>query len=146
MAWASSEDSDQPGHRPSLIRVFAVHLKKARILSYPLSAQQRLWSDWANAQADLSLRWAHMPFCWFCHDAAQMYLQILDKRQFSPSSFVLWLTCYNDISYCRRCFRWQLSASREIFEIYVQGSCIQNYTVKQYSKKKNKFKKKRIWG
>ena len=21
-------------------------------------------------QADLSLRWAHMPFCWFCHDAA----------------------------------------------------------------------------
>ena len=30
------------------------------------------WSDWADAQADLSLRWAHMPFCWFCHDAAQM--------------------------------------------------------------------------
>ena len=20
-----------------------------------------------NAQADLSLRWANMPFCWFCH-------------------------------------------------------------------------------
>ena len=20
---------------------------------------------------DLSLRWAHMPFCWFCHEAAQ---------------------------------------------------------------------------
>ena len=28
--------------------------------------------DWADAQADLSLRWAHMPFCWFCHEAAQM--------------------------------------------------------------------------
>ena len=28
------------------------------------------WSDWADAQADLSLRWAHKPFCWFCHDAA----------------------------------------------------------------------------
>ena len=27
-------------------------------------------SDWADAQADLSLCWAHMPFCWFCHDAA----------------------------------------------------------------------------
>ena len=25
-----------------------------------------------DAQADLSLRWAHMPFCWFCHEAAQM--------------------------------------------------------------------------
>ena len=30
------------------------------------------WSDWADAQADLSLRWAHMPFCWFCHDAAHL--------------------------------------------------------------------------
>ena len=29
-----------------------------------------LWSDWADAQADLSLRMAHMPFCWFCHAAA----------------------------------------------------------------------------
>ena len=28
------------------------------------------WSDWADAQADPSLRWAHMPFYWFCHDAA----------------------------------------------------------------------------
>ena len=39
---APSKDSDQPGHPPSLIRVFAVHLKKARILSYPLRAQRRL--------------------------------------------------------------------------------------------------------
>ena len=52
-----SEDSDQPGHPPSLIRVFAVRMKKAWVLSYPLSAQRRLWSDWANAQADLSLCW-----------------------------------------------------------------------------------------
>ena len=37
-------------------------LKKAWILSYPLSAQRRLWSDWVDAQADLILRWAHMPF------------------------------------------------------------------------------------
>ena len=27
----------------------------------------------ADAQAYLSLRWAHMPFCWFCHEAARMY-------------------------------------------------------------------------
>ena len=56
---APSEDSDQPGHPPSLIRVFAVRMKKAWVLSYPLSAQRRLLSDWADAQADLSLRWAH---------------------------------------------------------------------------------------
>ena len=60
MACAPSEASDQPGHPPNLIRVFTVRLKKARILSYTLSAQRRLWSDWADAQADLSPRWAHI--------------------------------------------------------------------------------------
>ena len=48
--YAPSEDSDQPGHPPSLIRVFAVRMKKPWVLSYPLSAQGRLWSDWADAQ------------------------------------------------------------------------------------------------
>ena len=62
-----SEDSDQPGHPPSQIRVFAVRMKKAWVLSYLLSVQRRLWSVWVDAQADLSLRWAHMPFCRFCH-------------------------------------------------------------------------------
>ena len=65
MACAHSEDSDQPGHPPSLIRVFAVRMKKAWVLSYPLSAKRRLWSDWADAQADLSLRWAHSHFVGF---------------------------------------------------------------------------------
>ena len=49
-------------HPPSLIRVFAVRMKKAWVLSYPLSAQRRLWSDWVDAQTDLSLRWAHSHF------------------------------------------------------------------------------------
>ena len=39
---APSEDSDEPGHPPSLIRGFAVRIKKAWVLSYPLSAQRRL--------------------------------------------------------------------------------------------------------
>ena len=69
MICAPSEDSDQPGY---LIRVFAVCIKKAWVLSYPLSIQRRLWSDWADAQADLSLCWVHMPFCWFCHEAAHL--------------------------------------------------------------------------
>ena len=62
---APCEDSDQPGHPPSLIRVFPVHMKKAWVLSYPLSAQRRLWSDWADAQADLNLHWAHSHFVGF---------------------------------------------------------------------------------
>ena len=52
MTCAPSKDSDQPGHLPSLIRVFTVHIKKHWVLNHPLSVQQRLWSDWVDAQAD----------------------------------------------------------------------------------------------
>ena len=65
MACAPSEDSDQPGRPPCLIRAFAVRMKKAWVLSYPLSAQWKLWSDWANAQVALNLRWAHTHFVGF---------------------------------------------------------------------------------
>ena len=67
MACAPSEDSDQPGHPPSLIRVFAVRMKKAWVLNYPLSAQRRLirlgrclgWSESSLGAQSL---------CWFCHE------------------------------------------------------------------------------
>ena len=29
-------------------------------------------SDWVDALTGLSLCWAHMPYCWFCRDAAQI--------------------------------------------------------------------------
>ena len=69
----SSEDSDQPWHLPSLIRVFAVRMKKLWVLSYPLSTQWRLirlggcpgWSE--------SSLGAHS-FCWFCHVVAHLTL------------------------------------------------------------------------
>ena len=60
------------GIRP-IWSVFSVRMKKAWVLSYPPSAQRRLWSVWADAQADLSLRWAHMPFSWFCHQVAHLF-------------------------------------------------------------------------
>ena len=56
-----------------LVRVFALCMKKAGVLSYPSSAQRRLWSNWMDAQADLILRWAHMPFSWFRHEAAHTH-------------------------------------------------------------------------
>ena len=43
--------------------VFAVFMKKGWTLSYPLSAQQRFWSDWVDA--DPSLFWAHSQFVGF---------------------------------------------------------------------------------
>ena len=65
MACAPRKHSDQPRHQPSLIRVFTVRMKKAWVLSYPLSAQRRLWLDWTDAQADLSLCWANSHFVGF---------------------------------------------------------------------------------
>ena len=69
MTDAPSEDSDQLWHPPSLISVFAVRMKKHWALNYLLSAQCQ---DWADAQPDVSLRWAHMSFCWFCRAAAHI--------------------------------------------------------------------------
>ena len=96
MACAPSEDSDQPGHPPSLIRVFAIRMKKAWVRSYPLSGQRRLWSDWADAQADLSLRWAHTPFCRFYHAQAQLFVRSAWRLSIRHSLLFLlvsWVGC-----------------------------------------------------
>ena len=37
-----------------------------------LHADSEDCTDWADAQADLCLRWAHRSFYWFCRAAAQM--------------------------------------------------------------------------
>ena len=71
-AFAPSEDSDQPGHPPSLIRVFAVRSIGTWGPNVSSCVQRKLWSDWADAQADLCLRWLQWSFCWFCHVAAHV--------------------------------------------------------------------------
>ena len=65
MTCVPSEDSDQPGHPPSLIRVFAVHFMGSQGPKLSSCGQRRLWSDWVDAQADLSLRWMHTQFVGF---------------------------------------------------------------------------------
>ena len=72
MVCAPSEDSDQPGHPPSLIRVITVRLKKAWVFSYPLA------THWAKTLVRLggcpgwSVFSGVQSFCWFCHEAAHM--------------------------------------------------------------------------
>ena len=71
---------DHPGRPPSLIK--SLCCPHGESLSYPLSAQRRLWSDWADAQADLSLRWANRHFVGFvmrllillCSKGIQLYI------------------------------------------------------------------------
>ena len=35
-----------------------------------------LYHRTADGQADLSLRWAHMPFCWFCRAAVHIVVYV----------------------------------------------------------------------
>ena len=74
---APSEDSAiSLGIRP-VWSVFAVRMKKDWVLSYPLSGQRRLWSNWADAQADPSLCWAHSHFVGF----------VMSQLKFSKQAF-----------------------------------------------------------
>ena len=50
--------------------------------------QRRLWSDWADAQADLSLPWAHMSFWWFCHAAAHIWLKFCLANRIDPGQML----------------------------------------------------------
>ena len=56
---ATSKDSDQLVHPHSMARVL-VHTVDSTC------DQRRLWSDCADAQSDLSLRWSHKSYCRFC--------------------------------------------------------------------------------
>ena len=57
--------------------VFAVRMRKPWILSFPWSAQQRLIRLCGNAGWSESLLSAHH-FCWFCHAAAQIVMNVCD--------------------------------------------------------------------
>ena len=48
-----------------LIRVFAVRSVGSKGAKLSLYVQRRIWSDWADAHADLSLWWAHTHFVGF---------------------------------------------------------------------------------
>ena len=61
--WSPSKDSDKPVPPYSMATVF-VYLS----LDSPEAVdgaydQRRPWSDYANAEADLSLRWSHKSYC-----------------------------------------------------------------------------------
>ena len=47
--------------------------------SFFLCGQRRLWSDWMDGQAELSLCWALWSFYWFCHAVAH-----ISKRTMEP--------------------------------------------------------------
>ena len=57
---APSEDSDQPAHSRSLIRIFTERILDSQGYTVSSCGQRWLWSNCADAQTDLSVRWPHM--------------------------------------------------------------------------------------
>ena len=68
-----SEDSDQTAHSRSLIRVFAGHSVGSQGSKVSSGEQQRIWSDYANVRADLSLCLVHLHFCRLCCAPTRIY-------------------------------------------------------------------------
>ena len=74
---APREGSDQLGHPPSLITLRRPH---EETLGPQLPIEHTAKTDQTgriHTQADLSLRWAHRSFCWFCHEKAQIQFFLL---------------------------------------------------------------------
>ena len=98
MACAPSEVSDQPGHPPSLIKDFAIRMKKAWVLSYPLSTQRRLIRLGGCPDRSESSRGARS-FCWFCHEAAH-FLEAKNRSANFIFSFLFFFFFF--FFFCRR--------------------------------------------
>ena len=70
----TNKDSDQHVHTPCMTRVLVYPSWGSPEAVEGTYEQRRLWSDCADAQADLSLRWSHKSYCRFCHALARFIL------------------------------------------------------------------------
>ena len=77
----AQEDSKQPAH---LIRVFFYRMKNVCILGF-VKCLCKLWSDRANAQSNLILRWPHVSEGTFSEFEAQIHLFKKDLNDKSSS-------------------------------------------------------------
>ena len=92
-------------------------MKKAWFPSYPLSAQRRLWSGWADAQADLSLRWAHPHFVSFVMSRLRSFSLRKLERIRQPVSTL----------------RWHHLFSRKLFKPRHEKTCLREFLTRSDS-------------
>ena len=71
MTCGPSEGSDQQGHPARMISLCSTLVAKDPRIP---SVNSEDSSDWADAQADLSLCWAHRSLCWFCPAIAHLII------------------------------------------------------------------------
>ena len=68
---ATRQDSDQPAHPRSLIRVFADRICLLQPPDYSNRNKREHLLFWMDVHADPSLCWSHRSYCRFCHALAQ---------------------------------------------------------------------------
>ena len=93
--FATSEDSDQPAHPHSLIRVFADRMCHLQPPGYPKKDNGESLTYWVYVQPDLSLCWLHRSYCRFCRALAQFRMpEFRDRRDYFRNSGLngLWST------------------------------------------------------
>ena len=170
MACVPSEDSDQPGYAPSLIRIFAVCMKKHWIFGYPSSAQRRLirlgrrpgWSVFAGLTCHFTgfvMRWLILSNCyclkpvmkhtvqWKClhihvYDIALIWRLYFSYTSSSILTFkTLNITTFNTLRIgLQLSFQYNFSCIRGI---YLKAGFKQEY---QHKKKYNQvLSEKNIW-
>ena len=140
MVCAPSDNSDQPGHPPSLISVFAVRMKKAWSLATH-RAHSEDWSDWASSPGWSLSSLGTQPFCWFCHEAAHFYWQYSsfwsEGRRIEPSSvslhdnnFIYWQKLVTSL----KITRWSMSTFTYKMLIKTRPTGPKNIDGTRYSK------------
>ena len=101
--------------------VFAVDHNKVLIIRYPKSTQQRLWSDWVDAQADEFPLGAQVIFLWFCCAPTRspvLLFQVL-QYEFDEDVHCMTVSCQDQWSFMMtwrfqaqvRCLTWKCKKS-----------------------------------
>ena len=78
----------------SPVRIVVERIYKAKVLSSPLRAQRRHCSDWAEAQADLDLRFWHSHFIFF-----SFALSYFIRASF-VDHFIIYVSCLSCCPVC----------------------------------------------
>ena len=87
-AWASAQSDSLSAFSLGIRPVWS----ESSLSTY---GQRRLWSDWADAQADLSLRWAHSHIVGFVMSRLKYSMDIQEKRYIKTvfSLLIKYLAC-----------------------------------------------------
>ena len=65
---------NDPDSLPTSLKSNSVGVQLSILLNEYMSSLMTKNNKMADGQADLSLRWAHRSLCWFCHEAAQLWI------------------------------------------------------------------------